>query len=271
MLRQTGNSELHMESIPKPETTSPDLPLRKELPRASASNQSGPKPAPRPEAKTGKKEGDSYRGTRSGRAYIPLLGDPEKQQLSDREKLASAPGKNGKGFFWIIIVVAAGLALGATYWTWHQFGGNSLQNLLTLTAADVDQQLTQSARTSLLEGQVPNYLSSASTEILNKIKNGEMDLVAKNLVDSTQSSGAMVHVYISINGQAATNEVLTPEHPKTTIFPISRNSSTRFHYVVDSAGPAGTVTLSLPSTSGTVLSTGPLATGAQADLQLIER
>jgi hypothetical protein len=259
-----------MELIPKPETTSPDTPLRKELPRASALNQSGPKPVMRPEAKTGKKEGDSYRGTRSGRAYIPLEAGSEEQELSGQEKAIAVPGKNGKVIFWIIVVAAAGLALGATYWSWHQFG-NSSTNVLSLTAADVDQQLTQSARTSLLRGQVPTYLSSASTEVLNKIKNGEMDLVAKNLVDSSQSPGAMVHVYISINGQAATNEVLTSEHSKTTIFPISRNSVTRFHYVVDSAGPGGTVRLSVPSTSGAAISTGPLLTGAQADLQLIER
>jgi hypothetical protein len=260
-----------MELIPKPETTSPETPLRKELPRASASNQSGPRPAIRPEAKTGKKEGDSYRGTRSGRAYIPLEEEAEAQQLPGKEKAAAVPGKNGKAIFWVIVVVAAGLAVGATYWSWHQFGGNNSTNLLGLTAADVDQQLTQSARTSLLRGQVPTYLSSASTEVLNKIKNGEMDLAAKNLVDSSQSSGAMVHVYISINGQAATNEVLTAEHSKATIFPISRNSATRFHYVIDSAGPSGTVRLSVPSTSGAVISTGPLVSGAQADLQVIER
>jgi hypothetical protein len=261
-----------MEPISKPEITSPDSPLRNELPRASSgSDQPGPKLATRPEAKTGKKEGDSYRGTRSGRAYVPLQGESEGQQLSGQEKVVAAPGKNGKAIFWIIVVVAAGLALGATYWSWHQFGDNGGQNLLSLTAADLDQQLTESARTSLLQGQVPNYLSSASTEILNKVKNGEMDLASKNLIDSAQASGVMVHVYISINGQAAANEVLTPEHLKTTIFPISRNSITRFHYVVDSAGPSGAVTLSVPSASGAVLSTGPLATGAKADLQLIER
>jgi hypothetical protein len=259
-----------MELIPKPEITSPDRPLRKELPRASASNQSGPKPAMRPEAKTGKKEGDFYRGTRSGRAYIPLEAGPEEKELSGQEKAVAAPGKNGKAILWIIVVVAAGLALGATYWSWHQFG-NSSTNVLSLTAADVDQQLTQSARTSLLRGQVPSFLSSASTEVLNQIKNGEMDLAAKNLFDSSESPGALVHVYISVNGQAATNEVLTSEHSKTTIFPISRNSVTRFHYVVDSAGAGGTVRLSVPSTSGTAISTGPLVTGSQADLQLIER
>jgi hypothetical protein len=260
-----------MELIPKPETLSPGAPLRKELPRASTSNQSGPNLITRPETKTGKKEGDSYRGTRSGRAYIPLQGESEGPELSGQEKVPSASAKNGKVIFWIIVVVAAGLALGATYWSWHQFGGNGAQNLLSLTAADVDQQLTQAARTSLLRGQVPSYLSSASTEVLNKIKNGEMDLVSKNLVDPSPASGAMVHVYISINGQAAANEVLTPEHAKATVFPISRNSITRLHYLVDSAGPNGTVNLSVPSASGIVFSTGALATGAQADLQLIER
>jgi hypothetical protein len=260
-----------MELIPKPETPSPDAPLRKELPRASASNQSGPKLVTRPEVKTGKKEGDSYRGTRSGRAYIPLQEEAEGPELSGQEQAIAAPGNNGKATFWIIVVVAAGLALGATYWSWHQFGGNGSQNLLSLTAADVDQQVTQAARTSLLRGQVPSYLSSASTEVLNKIKNGEMDLVAKSLVDTSQASGTMVHVYISINGQAAANEVLTPEQAKVTVFPISRNSITRLRYVVDSAGPNGTVSLSVPSASGIVLSTGPLASGAQADLQLIER
>src|SRR5258708_38297509 len=90
-----------------------------------------------------------------------------------------------------MVGVGAVIDLGATYWSWHQFGGNGAQNLLSLTAADVDQQLTQSARRSLLQGKVPNYLSSASTEILNKVKNGEMDLAAKNLIDSAQASGVM--------------------------------------------------------------------------------
>jgi hypothetical protein len=260
-----------MELIPKPETSSPDAPVRRELPRISAANQSGAKLAPRPESKTGKKDGDSYRGTRSGRAYIPLQGASEEPELSRQEKAVATPGKNGKVIFWIIVVVGTGLALGASYWSWHRFGGSSAQNVLSLTTADVDHRVTQAARTSLLRGQVPSYLSSASTEVLNKIKNGEMDLVSKNLVDASPASGTMVHVYISINGQAAANEVLTPEDPKTTVFPISRNSITRFHYVVDSAGPSGTVSLSVPSSSGAVLSTGPLATGAQADLQLIER
>src|SRR6267142_5656822 len=149
-----------MEPISKPEITAPDSPLRNELPRASSgSDQPGPKLATRPEAKTGKKEGDSYRGTRSGRAYVPLEAGPEEAQLPGQEKAIAVPGKNGKAIFWIIVVVAAGLALGATYWSWHQFGDSST-NLLNLTVADVDQQLTQSARTSLLRGQVPSYLSS---------------------------------------------------------------------------------------------------------------
>src|SRR5258706_15364472 len=120
-----------MEPISKPEITAPDSPLRNELPRASSgSDQPGPKLATRPEAKTDKKEGDSYRGTRSGRAYVPLQGESEGQQLSGQqlsgqEKVVAAPGKNGKAIFWIIVVVAAGLALCGTYWSWRQFGENS--------------------------------------------------------------------------------------------------------------------------------------------------
>src|SRR5260370_27387116 len=89
-----------MEPISKPEITAPDSPLRNELPRASSgSDQPGPKLATRPEAKTGKKEGDSYRGTRSGRAYVPLQGEsagqqPPGQHLPAQGKVAPALGTN---------------------------------------------------------------------------------------------------------------------------------------------------------------------------------
>jgi len=255
-----------MELTPKPQIRSSDSPLREQ--RSPGLNHSAAASPGRPEIKPGKPESDSYRGTRSGRAYVPLEGKVEAQS-SRAEKLPTVQGK--KSYYWIVIVVAAGLAVGATYWSWHQFGGGKPQQLLVLAAADVNQELTQSARTALLQGQVPNYLSSASTEVLSKIKNGEMDLASKPLIDANQSSGAMVHVYVSINGQAVSNDVLTPEHADSTVFPISRNSVTRLHYVVDYAGSVGTLTLSVASSSGTVVSTRPLATGAQADLQLIER
>src|SRR5260221_6456239 len=117
-----------MEPISKPQITSPDSPLRNELPRASGSDQPGPKLATRPEAKTGKKEGDSYRGTRSGRAYVPLQGESEGQQLSGQqlsgqEKVVAAPGKNGKAIFWIIVVVAAGPVTGLTDSSLHRICG----------------------------------------------------------------------------------------------------------------------------------------------------
>ncbi len=259
-----------MESSPNPEIPSPE-PLRRELPRASTANKPGPHIGLRPDARPGKKSGDSYRGTRSGRAYIPLGPDAEEQPALQPEKSTPTQGKKVIARYWIIIVVAAGVVLCASIWSWHHFSNNDSRNLLILTTADINQQLTQSARTSLLQGEVPSFLGNASTELLSKIKNGEMDLAEKNLVDSTQSAGAMVHVYISINGQAAINEVLTPEHTKSTVFPVSRNTITRFHYVVDSAGPNGTVNFSVPSASGTVVSTGPLTTGAQSDLLVTER
>jgi hypothetical protein len=258
-----------MELNPNPEIPSPE-PLRRELPRASTANQPSPHVGLRPDSRTGKKPGDSYRGTRSGRAYIPFGPDAEEKQTLPPEKSAETQSKKGITRHWII-VVAAGVVLGASFWTWYYFSNNDSRNLLILTTADINQQLTQSAKASLLQGEVPSFLSNASTEVLSKIKSGEMDLAEKNLVDSTQSAGAMVHVYISINGQAAINEVLTPEHTKATVFPVSRNTITRFHYVVDSAGPSGTVNFSVSSASGTVVSTGALTTGARTDLLVIER
>src|SRR5258708_24044094 len=102
-----------MEPISKPEITAPDSPLRNELPRASSgSGQPRPKLATRPEAKTDKKEGDSYRRTRSGPAYLPLQGESEghqlsAQQLSGQEKVFAPPRPNGTAIFWTIIVATA--------------------------------------------------------------------------------------------------------------------------------------------------------------------
>lgn len=140
-----------------------------------------------------------------------------------------------------------------------------------LSANDIDEQLTQQARESLQRGEVPPYLRNASQQVLDKIKNGEMDLTRKQLFDPTKASGLMVHVYISIDGQLALTDVLTEQHPRTTIIPISRKSATHFHFVVDSAGAYGTVTCFADSTEGIVLRTSPLATGAQADLEMQRR
>jgi hypothetical protein len=256
-----------MEPSPNPQSPSPYAPLRKEPVLSPV------KEGVRPEIKPGKADGDSYRGTRSGRAYVPLKPEiaekPEQDSAQQREIAGSEARKRVP--VWIFIFIVAGAVLGIAVWTWHYFASQTQNNLLILTVADVNQQLTQSARSSLLQGKVPAFLSGANTEILNRIKSGEFDLAERNLGDSPQTSGTMVHVYISINGQAAVNDVLTSERSKTTVFPISRNGITRLHYVVDSAGPTGTVTLSVRSNSGAMVTTGPLSNGVQADLLVTER
>jgi hypothetical protein len=256
-----------MESSPKPESPAPYVPLRKELsPRPVT-------PGVPPDLKPVKPEVDSYRGTRSGRAYVPLQPESAERPEKDTPKqpeVAGAAAKK-KAVNWIIIVVVAGAVLGTAIWTWYFLASQNPSNLLVLSAVDVNQQLTQLARSSLLQSQVPGFLSGANPEILNRIKNGEVDLAERNLGDSPQTSGTMVHVYISINDQAAINDVLTSERSKTTVFPISRKGITRLHYVVDSAGPTGTVTLSVRSNSGAMVTTGPLTNGAQADLLVTER
>jgi hypothetical protein len=170
----------------------------------------------------------------------------------------------------LAVIALAGIA-GGGYYAWQHSGGSSTSQVLTLSDSDIDQQLTQQARDSLQRGEVPSYLQNTSQQALEKIKNGEMDLARKQLFDPATASGIMVHVYISVDGQLALTDVLTEEHPASSIVPVSRKSVTHFHFVVDSAGPQGTVTCFVPSNAGVVLHTPPLATGAQADLEMQHR
>jgi hypothetical protein len=175
----------------------------------------------------------------------------------------------------ICLLVAVGMAgiAGGGYYAWQHFGGGGTPapQLLMLSDSDIDQQLTQQARDSLQRGEVPSYLRNTSQPVLDKIKNGEMDLTRKQLFDPTKASGAMVHVYVTVDGQLALTDVLTEEHRQTTIIPVSRKSVTHFHFAVDSTGTSGTITCFVPSNDGIVLHTLPLATGGQADLEMQRR
>jgi hypothetical protein len=162
-------------------------------------------------------------------------------------------------------------AAGGGYYAWQHFGGTTSSEVLMLSDSDIDQQLTQQARDSLQRGEVPPYLRNTSQQILDKIKNGEADLTRKQLFDPTKASGVMIHVSATIDGQLALSDVLTEEHRQTAVIPVSRKSVTHFHFLVDSAGANGTVTCSVPASDGIVLHTAPLATGAQADLEMQRR
>ena len=238
----------------------------------SDSTQGEQKAVKRVAPKVGHDQSDR-RGSRSGRAYI---GMPTAESGSSDEPQNGQPvRKDWRKTALIYLLAAAGIAGigGGGYYAWQHFGGGGTPSsqVLMLSDSDIDQQLTQQARNSLLQGEVPSYLRNASQPVLDKIKNGEMDLTRKQLFDPTKASGAMVHVYVTVNGQLALTDVLTEEHRQTTIIPVSRKSVTHFHFAVDSAGTYGTITCSVPSNDGIVLHTLPLATGGQADLEMQRR
>jgi hypothetical protein len=220
--------------------------------------------------KTGQDQSDR-RGSRSGRAYVPM--ETPGSGVSDQTQNGHRMRKDWRksALIYLLVAVAIMGAAGGGYYAWQHFGGTTSSEVLMLSDSDIDQQLTQQARDSLQRGEVPPYLRNTSQQILDKIKNGEADLTRKQLFDPTKASGAMIHVSATIDGQLALSDVLTEEHRQTAVIPISRKSVTHFHFLVDSAGANGTVTCSVPASDGIVLHTPPLATGAQADLEMQRR
>jgi hypothetical protein len=214
------------------------------------------------------------RGSRSGRAYVAM---PTASESSEPPLNGHPVRKDWRKPALICLIAAVAVAGigGGGYYAWHNFWGGpstsasatSTSPVLLLSDSDIDQQLTQEARDSLQRGQVPTYLRNSSQQVLDKIKNGEVDLTRKQLFDPTKARGTMIHVYVTIGGQLALTDVLTEEHQQTMVIPVSKTSVTNFHFVVDSAGANGTVTCWVASTLGPTVHTAPLATGAQADLQ----
>jgi hypothetical protein len=250
----------------------PDPAIRRPTTAGSDTTQGDQRGVKRIAPKTGQDQSDR-RGSRSGRAYVPI--EATGSGVSDQTQNGHRVRKDWRKSALIYLLVAVGLAgiAGGGYYAWQQqhSGGTSTSQVLMLSDSDIDQQLTQQARESLQRGEVPPYLRNTSQQVLDKIKNGEMDLTRKQLFDSTKASGVMIHVYVSIDGQIALTDVLTQEHPQTTIIPVSRKSVTHFHFAVDSAGAYGTVTCFVPASDGIILRTSPLATGGQADLEMQRR
>lgn len=222
--------------------------------------------------KMGHDQSDRRGGSRSGRAYVamPTTAAGTADQPQNGHPVAKKDWRKSALIYLLAVIAAAGVA-GGGYYAWQHAGGTSTSQVLMLSDSDIDQQLTQQARESLQRGEVPSYLRNTSQQALEKIKDGEMDLTRKQLFDPAKASGIMVHVYVSIDGQLALTDVLTAEHPTTTIVPVGRKSVTNFHFVVDSAGPQGTVTCFVPSNDGIILHTPPLAAGGQADLEMQRR
>jgi hypothetical protein len=247
-----------------------DSAIRRPTAPGSDSTQGDQKAVKRLAPKIGQDQSDR-RGSRSGRAYVPM--ETAASGTLDQPQNGHPVRKNWRKSALIYLLVAVAIAGigGGGYYAWQNWGGTPAPQALTLSDSDIDQQLTQQARDSLQRGEVPPYLRNTSQQVLDKIKNGEADLARKQLFDPAKASGVMIHVSATIDGQLALTDVLTEEHRQTSIIPISRKSVTHFHFLVDSAGPGGTVTCFVPSSNGIVLHTPPLTTGSQADLETQRR
>ena len=205
-------------------------------------------------------------GERSGTPYIAL---PEENQSKVSEAaLGNKSRAPNRLRGWLLVAAAAcGIAIGS----WYLFPRTPAANTLVLTAADIDQKATDDARAALNRGEIPASLANASPEIQKKIQEGQLALSTKRFLDPQTVSGVVVHLMVSVSGQLTGVDLLTSEHPVGTAFPIGRSTPTQFHFVVDQAGPAGSVTCSVHSTTGQTAATRPLGPGQQADLEVIEQ
>jgi hypothetical protein len=205
-------------------------------------------------------------GERSGTPYIALPGEHQGKESEVTLGNKSRASTRLRG--WLLLAAAAcGIAIGS----WYLFPRTSATNTLVLTAADIDQKATDDARAALNRGEIPASLANSSPEIRNKIQEGQLALSTKRLLDPQTVPGVLVHVMVSVSGQLTGVDLLTSERPVGTVFPIGRSTPTQFHFVVDQAGPAGSVTCSVRSTTGRTAVTGPLGPGQQADLEVIEQ
>lgn len=208
----------------------------------------------------------SSSGERSGMPYVPL---PGEERTKESQVLSGKKSDKFTGFKgWILVAAAAcGIAIGS----WCLVPRTAGPSRLILAAADIDQKATDEARTALNRGEIPAFLTNSSPEIRKKIQDGDLALSTKRLLDPQTASGVVVHVLVSVGGQLTGVDLLTSEHPVGTVFPIGRSTPTKFHFVVDQAGPAGSVTCSVRSIAGSGATTRPLTPGQQADLEVIER
>jgi hypothetical protein len=209
---------------------------------------------------------DSSGGERSGTPYIPLPEQDQRKEPGGSSGNKSHPPHRFRR--WLLLAVAAcGIAIGS----WYLFPRTPAANMLVLTAADIDQNATEDARTALNRGEIPASLTNSSPEIRKQVQEGELALSTKRLLDPQVASGVVVHVTVSVSGQLTGVDLLTSERPVGTVFPIGRKTPTRFHFVVDQAGSVGFVTCSVHSITGRTAVTGPLTSGQQADLEVIEQ
>jgi hypothetical protein len=166
-----------------------------------------------------------------------------------------------------VVLLGGGLALHH-----HPFGARApTDNVLILDAADIDQAATASARAMLARGEIPPSLANASPQTRQDVADGKEALYTKQLIPPKTPPGLAVDVTVTEAGSVLGENLLTSEHPVGTTFPAGPGMPVHFHFVVQSAGPQGTVTCWVHSETGATVYTLPMATGGSADLEAVSR
>jgi hypothetical protein len=195
-------------------------------------------------------------GRSRGQAYIP------KPEFTEGEK---KPVPKSKWKRWVILTAAATLLAVGALEIPHWLQPPS-QKEFVLTAADIDQVATATAREALRAGRIPPELAQYPQEVRQRIADGKESLYTKRLLPP-EAAEMRVHVTISNRGAVIGEEVLTPEHPTGQSFPAGPDSPVQFHFTVEEPGPSHQVTCWVNSTSSASTHTKAMGQGESDDLQ----
>lgn len=202
-----------------------------------------------------------------GKAYT------EKPQTGGRPPVMSGRKKRRVPLL-AVAFVAAALVTGfiwkrevLPHWM-HPWTAVQQEQILTLTAADIDYAATDAARAALARGEIPPVLTNADAATRQNILSGKENLYTKRLLQQNQS-GILVHARVSTGGVFVGEDLLTAERPQGTTFPAGPGAPTHFHFTVEQAGLNGVVSCWVKSVNGGVVTTRPMAAGDNADLEVI--
>lgn len=150
----------------------------------------------------------------------------------------------------------------------HPWTAVQQEQVLTLTAADIDHAATDAARAALARGEIPPVLANADVATRQNILSGKENLYTKHLLQQNQN-GILVHARVSTGGVFLGEDLLTAQRPQGTTFPAGPGAPTHFHFTTEQAGPNGVVRCWVKSVNGGVVTTRPMAAGDSADLEVI--
>lgn len=233
-----------------------------------------------PELRQASKRLDPAARTRS-RAIADTGTNRRGKSYTQKPDLAAKPAavSAGKRRFPLLAVAALAVTLALSGLVWkqgslphwmHPWTAAQQEQILTLTAADIDYAATEAARAALARGEIPPVLANADAATRQKVLSGEDNLYTKQLLKQGEG-GILVHDRVSTGGVFLGEDLLTTERPQGTTFPAGPGAPTHFHFTVEQAGPTGAVNCWVQSVNGGVVTTRPMAAGESADLEVIAR